>query len=227
LGWSSVVLLRGHGRNILVDTGSFSARKPLQSRLKEKNLSRMDITDIVLTHSHYDHMMNWTLFPNARIQIAKKELDWALNVDPIESSLCAELYVRELARSPQLITFAAGDEVLPGIRTLEMPGHTPHHVVLVIDEGPKRLIVAADAVKNRAEFLALEAVSTLDGPASASSIRDVAALWREREGAMLVCGHDLPMVNVGGEPSYMGERRAGITAWLDPSLQKSTEYTFR
>jgi hypothetical protein len=30
LGWSSVVLLRGHGRTVLVDTGSFSVRKPLQ-----------------------------------------------------------------------------------------------------------------------------------------------------------------------------------------------------
>ena len=227
LGWSAVVLLRGHGRVILVDTGSFSARKPLQAALKQRGLTRHDVTDVLLTHSHYDHMMNWTLFPQARIHLARAELDWALNDDPIENSLCAELYVRELARSPQLVTFDAGDEVFPAIISREMPGHTPHHVIFLIDEANQRLILAADAVKNRAEFLAERAVSTLDEEASAQSIRAVATLWKERQGTVLICGHDLPMVNEGGAPRLVGERRASITAWLDADLGKVSEFTLR
>lgn len=226
LGWSAVVLLRGHGRIILVDTGSFSARKPLQAALKRLGITRHDVTDVLLTHAHYDHMMNWPLFPEARIHLARAELDWALE-DPIESSLCAELYVRELARSPRLVTFDAGDEVFPHIASHEMPGHTPHHVIFVIDEANRRLILAADAVKNRAEFIAGRAVSTLDEEASAASIRAVAALWREREGAILVCGHDLPMANDGGATRLIGERHAAITAWLDEDLGKASDFTLR
>lgn len=224
LGWSSVVLLRGNGRNILVDTGSFSARKPLLSRLSSCGLTRMDVTDVVLTHSHYDHMMNWTLFPKATVRIAKAELDWALKEDPIETSLCAELYVQSLAASHQVHTFDAGDEVLPGLRTLSAPGHTPFHIAILIEDAAGRLILAADAVKNRAEFLAERAVSTMEEAASTRSIQAIKALWREREGTLLVCGHDLPMLNRADYPVYVGERRAGITAWLEPSLDEPTQY---
>lgn len=223
LGWSTVVLLTGNGRNILVDTGSFSVRRNLLSGLRDLGISRFDITDVLLTHAHYDHMMNWPLFPDARIHLDADELAWALE-DDIEGSLCAELYVEQLARSPQLRTFAPSDAVLDRIGAIKMPGHTPHHVVFTIEDAERRLILAADAVKNRAEFLAGRAVSTLDADESAASIRAVKALWLERPGSLLVCGHDLPMENVDGEPRYIGERQAGIVAWLDPSLEAQTAF---
>lgn len=226
LGWSSIVLLRGHGRIVLVDTGSFSVRRPLQAELKARGLDRHEVTDVLLTHAHYDHMMNWPLFPNARVHLAAAELAWALNADPIETSLCAELYVRELARSPQLVTFSAGDEVLAGIRSYETPGHTPHHVIFVIDEANRRLILAADAVKNRAEFVAGRATATPDPEAGSASIRAVERLWRERDGALMICGHDLPILNRAGRIELLGERRASITAWLDEDLSKATRFSF-
>jgi N-acyl homoserine lactone hydrolase len=226
LGWSSVVLLRGHDRNILVDTGSFSVRRVLTDRLKSLGIARGDVTDLLLTHAHYDHMMNWTLFPNARIALFEDELDWALG-DDIEGSLCAELYVRELARSEQLSRISVGDTGLPGIASIEAPGHTPHHLVFVIDDGERRVILAADAVKNRAEFVSESAVSTLDPVASNESIRAVKKLWLERDDSMLICGHDLPIVNDKGEARYMGERRAGVTAWFDLDLSKPTKFALK
>ena len=222
LGWSAVVLLRGHGRIVLVDTGSFSARKVLLKRLAEHGIAREDVTDLLLTHAHYDHMMNWTLFPNASIALGQAELAWALQ-DPIEDSLCAELYVRELARSPQLRLVNPGTDILPGIECLEMPGHTPHHLVFVIDDDSARLIIAADAVKNRAELLCAAGVSTLDAGTSARSIERIAALWREREGCVLIAGHDLPMRNERGQPAYIGTRRAGITAWFNEDVGMPTK----
>jgi len=226
LGWSTVVLLTGNGRNILVDTGPFSARRGILAGLEKLGISRFGITDILLTHAHYDHMMNWTFFPHARVHLEKEELAWALQ-DDIETSLCAELYVEQLSRSPRLETFVSSKDVFAGIGAMKMPGHTPHHVVFVMDEGDRRLIIAADAVKNRAEFLAGRAVSTLDAEASAASIEAVKALWLEKPGTLLVCGHDLPMENVGGQPRYIGERRAGIVAWLDPSLDAPTDFALR
>ncbi|MBZ4690822.1 MAG: metallo-beta-lactamase superfamily protein 6 [Cereibacter sp.] len=213
LGWSSVVLLRGQGRVILVDTGSFSVRRTLLARLAERGLSRHDVTDVLLTHAHYDHMMNWTLFPNASVAIGAAELDHALS-EPIETSLGAELYVSALAASPQLRRLTPGEEALPGLTVIEAPGHTPHHLVFVLDDGSARVILAADAVKNRAELLAVSGVSTQDSAASATTIARIGALWRERPGAILVCGHDLPLVNDGADGTYLGARRAGILCWF-------------
>ncbi|MCH3779592.1 MBL fold metallo-hydrolase, partial [Campylobacter coli] len=56
-----------------------------------------DITDVVLTHAHYDHAVNFTLFPNATIWIGARELQWAAAQPPGFNPL-PELYVRELDR---------------------------------------------------------------------------------------------------------------------------------
>lgn len=223
LGWSSVVLLRGHDRVILVDTGSFSVRKVLIDRLKKLGISRHDVTDVLLTHAHYDHMMNWTMFPNARVSIDAEELAWALE-DNIQGSLCAELYVRELASSEQLVKIAPEDTGIPGVTAVKAPGHTPHHLIFVVDGEEQRLIIAADAVKNRAEFISESAVSTLDLEASISSIRATKKIWLEQDNTLLLCGHDLPILNRGGEASYIGARRAGITAWFGTALSSPNTF---
>lgn len=217
LGWSAVVLLRGRGRVILVDTGSFSARRTVLARLAERCIAREDVTDILLTHAHYDHMMNWTLFPAASVAISGAELDHAL-AEPMETSLCAELYVRELAHSSQLRRLTPGTEALPGIDAIAAPGHTLHHLAFVLDDGAGRVILAADAVKNRAELLASAGVSTQDGAASSATIAYIGDMWRARPGAILVCGHDLPLLNDGGDGTYLGTRRAGILCWFGVSL---------
>ena len=221
LGWSAIVLLRGNDRIVLVDTGSFSARGVLLKRLAERGISRHDVTDVLLTHSHYDHAMNWCLFPQASIWISGAELDWALQ-DPIETSLVPEFYIQALSRSPQLRRIEPGSEPIPRVRVLEMPGHTPHHLIFILEDAAERLILAGDAVKNRAELLSNRGDLTLDAGVSARSIASIQALWLEREGAILVAGHDLPMANEGGVPKLLGTRRAALAAWFDDDLDAVT-----
>ena len=62
LGWSSVVLIRGRDRVALIDTGPVGYRVPLMARLKERGLTPSDVTDLLITHIHHDHCINWTLF---------------------------------------------------------------------------------------------------------------------------------------------------------------------
>jgi N-acyl homoserine lactone hydrolase len=69
LGWSTVVLLRAHGRLALIDTGNMSMRTMLIKRFADRGVKPADITDLLLTHSHHDHSANWTMFPKARIVI--------------------------------------------------------------------------------------------------------------------------------------------------------------
>jgi N-acyl homoserine lactone hydrolase len=223
LGWSAIVLLRGHGRIVLVDTGSFSVRQVLVRRLRERGIARSDVTDVLLTHSHYDHVMNWNIFPDARVAISSAELEWSLR-QPIEGSLVAELHMRELASSAQLHPIRPGDEVLPNIRSLEMPGHTPHHLVFVVEEKGERVIIAADAVKNRAELFSCTADLTLDAEASKRSITALKSLWEERTGTILIAGHDLPMLNTGRGIALLGTRRAAITARFSESFADETRF---
>jgi glyoxylase-like metal-dependent hydrolase (beta-lactamase superfamily II) len=82
----TIWLLRGNGRNILVDSGFYHERffkdwhvtdftKPSDT-LKGVGLKPEDITDLIITHMHWDHADGVDLFPNARIWIQKDEWEY-------------------------------------------------------------------------------------------------------------------------------------------------------
>jgi glyoxylase-like metal-dependent hydrolase (beta-lactamase superfamily II) len=79
-------LVRGNGRNILVDSGFYHDRffkdwhvtdftKPSDA-LQRVGLKPEDITDVIITHMHWDHADGMDLFPNARIWVQKDELQY-------------------------------------------------------------------------------------------------------------------------------------------------------
>jgi N-acyl homoserine lactone hydrolase len=51
------------------------------------------VTDLLLTHSHHDHSVNWTLFRHARILIGAHELAWSVN-EPWGETPMPELYLQ-------------------------------------------------------------------------------------------------------------------------------------
>lgn len=93
------VVIQGEGRTILVDVG-FDFRdyakalvgtmglndwRPPADVLGKLAIDPADVTDIIITHAHFDHMGGMDFFPNARFYIQKRELTewvWALSVDP-------------------------------------------------------------------------------------------------------------------------------------------------
>ena len=221
LGWSTIVLLRGAGRVALIDTGSFAQRSLILQRLKAHELSPGSVTDVLLTHSHWDHSVNWVMFPNARVHIDSGELAWSLS-EPWGITPVPELYVRELSRSAQLQHLSADQEPLPGIQVYAAPGHTPGHVFFVL-RGPSRdIIFTGDAAKNRAEMLSRTADMSFDQNVSRRSMDTIWTLWRERPNSLLVPGHDAPMVLVDGQPRYVAKLQAGISAWFGEDLQSMT-----
>ena len=56
LGWSTVALVRGEGKVILIDSGNFGMRRLISERLSAHGLTPADVTDVILTHAHYDHV---------------------------------------------------------------------------------------------------------------------------------------------------------------------------
>jgi N-acyl homoserine lactone hydrolase len=223
LGWSTIVLLRGNGRVALIDVGTFSHRDNLLKGLARHGLQPEDVTDVILTHSHHDHSINFVLFDKATVWIGGHELDWSVQ-EPWGRTPVPELYVRELAASPQVKRIKAGDTVIPGLVAHDAPGHTPGHLIFVLSGHERDVIFTGDAAKNRIELMTREADMTYDPSVTARSIEAMWVLWRKRPGTLLVPGHDLPMVLEDDKPVFVGKREAAITAWFDDSLEKTTRF---
>jgi N-acyl homoserine lactone hydrolase len=223
LGWSTIVLVRGHGRVALVDVGAFSMRRGLIEQLARRGLTPADVTDVLLTHSHYDHSLNWILFRHARIVIGAQELAWSLK-EPWGTGPVPELYVRELQNWPTLHTAVDGEELMPRLTAHVAPGHTPGHLVFVLKGKNCDVIFTGDAAKNRAELLSRKADASYDEKISSASIEMIWEFWRRREGSILVPGHDLPMTQKDGRTQYLGKRKAALKAWLGEDLETTTTF---
>jgi glyoxylase-like metal-dependent hydrolase (beta-lactamase superfamily II) len=217
LGWSTIALVRHAGRVVLIDVGSFTHRAMLRSGLAQRGLSPADVTDVLLTHAHHDHSVNWMLFPNAAVRIGRIELAWAATHPP-EQPL-PELYVDAFAGDPRVRLIEDGETVVPGITALLVHGHTPGSLCYVFDAGEGDVIFTGDAAKNRAELRSGRVDLTLDANASEAALRRIHALWRRNPRNVVVPGHDLPLIlDDAGVPQYVGKRSAGIAAWFGDTL---------
>lgn len=222
LGWSTIALIRHGDRLALIDVGAFGHRKLLLSALAERNLKPSDITDVLLTHSHYDHALNWVLFPKARTVIADVEMTWAL-AEPWGTTPVPELYVRELNLLPSLVRAKDGEEVFPGITMHLAPGHTPGCVAFKLAGKEHDVIFTGDAAKNRAELVSRDTDMTYDPLVSAASIEVIWNLWTARTGNIVVPGHDVPMsLDTEGKPQYLAKREAAISAWYGDTIDATT-----
>ena len=221
LGFSTIALVRHGTRVALVDVGSFGQRLLLLERLAERGLQPRHVTDVLLTHAHYDHSINWLMFPEASIVIGRDELDWSLK-QPWGETFVPELYMQELEKSPRLRTISEGDEVFPDVRAQLTPGHTPGSIVYVLDAGERDIVFTGDACKNRAELVSRTADMTYDAAITNASIEAIWKLWTRRAGSILVPGHDLPMIQEDGKVRYVGEREAAIRAWFAEDLNETT-----
>ena len=134
-----VWLLRGGGRTVLVDAGFHRAKfmqrwKPVDylrpdSAVALAGVRPEDVTDVVLTHVHWDHMDGLDLFPRARVWIQRAEYEHHVGtdgraLDPAIDRDDAAMLARLFAEGR--VTLVDGDarEIIPGITVFTGGRHT-------------------------------------------------------------------------------------------------------
>jgi N-acyl homoserine lactone hydrolase len=144
-----------------------------------------DVTDLVVTHGDIDHVGGIADFPSATIVVGRAELElgpprYFGAFRPVDWPPASQYHVVD-----------GDEELLPGVDLLLTPGHSPGHLSLLVRlsrTGP--MLLAGDAISRPAEL-----ESGYNGGAwnqklareSTARLLEIA----EREGALLVFGHDL------------------------------------
>ncbi|MGI4731203.1 MAG: MBL fold metallo-hydrolase [Janthinobacterium lividum] len=136
------LLVRQAGRTVLIDTGlGPKVGGALMASLAQAGVKPDAIGDILITHSHGDHVGGLVTatgaraFPNATIHMSAPE--WAWMQQKGDPALVAAI-------SRQVRTFRPGATVLPNIVSVPIPGHTPGHVGYRIASGDSHLLDIGD-----------------------------------------------------------------------------------
>jgi N-acyl homoserine lactone hydrolase len=213
-GWSSLWLLQHQDRRVLIDAGPPAYMPLIHAGLAEHGLDTGDITDVVVTHLHWDHVGNFTMYPNATTWVGEEELAWAAT-QPAGTAFIPDLHVQELLRRREGVErMRDGQELLPGITAIASPGHTPGHLAFHVETMDRSHIFAGDAVKNVFELNTLEVDSTMDAEASRASVDRLRSLLRDT-GGVLVPGHDVALALDGADAVRMTPQSSTIGFFAD------------
>jgi glyoxylase-like metal-dependent hydrolase (beta-lactamase superfamily II) len=163
----NVVVVRSGGQTILIDAGlgledpDFTRAGRLGLRLEAAGIDLASVTDVVLTHMHFDHVggllvpgVRGRLRPDLRVHLAAAEVDFWASPDFSRTAMPAP--VQDIIRSAanrfldgygsQLQPFEAEYELAPGVVVRRTGGHTPGHSVVRLASGRDRLTFVGDAV---------------------------------------------------------------------------------
>ncbi len=167
----NLLLIRTEGRNILVDTGignRLNKRRKeiynpsefgLSASLQTLGLNTDDITDVVLTHLHFDHAggvvsevegKDILTFPNAVHHIQRKEWEIARHPDKLNAAAYQFEHQLSLLDKEGRINLLDGDtQIAPNVFARLVGGHTlgMQIVEVLIDEVPH--IYAGDIIPTR------------------------------------------------------------------------------
>jgi len=163
------LVIRDKTHTILVDTGvghkmndklahiyNLDYKKyDLKKGLLKKGIALTDITDVIVTHMHFDHIGGATYykgtelkptFPHAQYHIQGEQWYWANHPsDKDKASFMPENF-KPIAEAGQLNELDGPGELFPGINMLVMYGHTAGMQLVKISDGSTTLLYCADLI---------------------------------------------------------------------------------
>jgi glyoxylase-like metal-dependent hydrolase (beta-lactamase superfamily II) len=140
----NALLVKVKDHVVLLDTGlGPKAKGVLMQSLKKAGVSAGEITDVLITHVHGDHVGGLATadgapaFPKAKVRMSSAEwvfMQGQADLAPLVKTISA-----------QVQTFEPGTEVAPGITAIAIKGHTPGHMGYEIVSGGDRILDIGDS----------------------------------------------------------------------------------
>jgi glyoxylase-like metal-dependent hydrolase (beta-lactamase superfamily II) len=206
-------LIRTGDRVVLIDAGAGRIQNDvyhggeLLESLAALGVTAEDVTDVVFTHLHFDHV-GWAtqkgavVFPRATYRCHTADWDhFVAGTNPDAGS------VRKLSPlADRLEPFGEDTAVAPGVTVRHAPGHTPGSAVIVVADGTERALLLGDVVHCPVELIENEWEAVVDvDPALARQTRE--ALAKELEGSDIpVAAAHFPGLRFGRLLSGTGRR---------------------
>ena len=157
-------LIKGNtGRNILVDTGFLEDVEDAKEydvknytrpdlMLARVGLRADDITDVILTHPHWDHADGVSLFPKAQVWVQKEDYNYCVGAawqkdgnHGFNKRDVRKLLDLNLAGRLTLVD-GDGKELIPGIKVFTGSRHTFNSQYVLVTSGTDKVILASDNV---------------------------------------------------------------------------------
>jgi len=190
-GWKTELLLPGSWRGatsvllsngkqyLVVDTGMPHEAPALVEALGQRGLKPTDITALINTHFHVDHVLNNSLFPHCPIYASQRAHDWACS---LYSDLRDDLHWEKIVLKyyPEAFDYERARELMGKLRKLGLrlwdlerigkpeqyvwiehqplpegldahitSGHVPGHLSVIVGDGAEPTIIAGDALLSR------------------------------------------------------------------------------
>ncbi len=175
--WAMRCLLVEDGdRKILIDNGIgdkqdqkflshyyLNGEETLESSLAKAGVTPEDITDVILTHMHFDHCggsVKWNrektgfelAFPNATYWTSKQQYDWATHPNRREKASFLKENILPIEESGHLKLIDKEGEYIPNIEFQLYNGHTEGQVIPVIDVNGRKVAFMADLMPSAAHI---------------------------------------------------------------------------
>lgn len=160
----NITLMQDGTHTILFDAGAGSQFMPsageLASALDAAGVAPDDVTDVIFTHGHPDHLwgvlddFDELLFAQASYHMGQTEWDYWSDPDTVDTigeeraSFAVGAARRLDSIEDRCSFFTDGQEVLPGVMAHATFGHTPGHMSFEIGSGNEAAMIVGDAIVN-------------------------------------------------------------------------------
>ncbi|WP_299358269.1 MBL fold metallo-hydrolase [uncultured Paracoccus sp.] len=209
----NVTLLRQGDRVVLFDVGSGPDFMPTAGKLTEAldavGIAPEDVTDVVFTHAHPDHLwgvldeFDEPLFANAAMQMGRAEHEYWSDPQILDTiredlqSFAAGASRRIEVLGDSLTLFEDGAEVIPGVTAVATPGHTPGHMSFAIGTPEQGVFVTGDFVTTLLGFARPDIGAGTDSDPELAAQTRAAMLARLAEEKWPIIGYHLPDGGIG------------------------------